>query len=74
MVRRHGLGVNELPIASPVMVELDAYANIGDRARYPLVKAHGKLFFFSFYFYDIIYCTGQGILWPMFIVMYNLVE
>ena len=42
-LRRHGLGVNELAIASPGMVALTEYHNIGDRARYPLVKAHGEI-------------------------------
>ena len=42
-LHRHGLGVNELPVASPVAVDLNGISNVGDRARYPLVKAHGEL-------------------------------
>lgn len=41
--QRHGHGVGEIPVATPDEVSLqDNTANIGDFARYSLVKAHGK--------------------------------
>ena len=41
VLRRHGMGVNELPVASPVRVDFSLKQDVGGRARYPLVKAHG---------------------------------
>jgi len=39
----HGFGVREIPVATPDEVVLSSTTNVGDYARYPLVKAHGKL-------------------------------
>lgn len=54
VLHRHGLGVNELPIASPKKVNFNQYDNIGDRARYPLVKAHGCLMILAWVFFASI--------------------
>lgn len=53
-LKRHGLGVNELPIASPVKVQLSSVNNINGRARYPLVKAHGCLMILAWIFFASI--------------------
>ncbi|KAK7099857.1 putative ferric-chelate reductase 1 [Littorina saxatilis] len=67
VLRRHGLGVNELPIASPSMVDLNDYSNIGDRARYPLVKAHGCLMILAWIFFasiGLIMTKYYKTMWP----------
>ncbi|XP_076440456.1 putative ferric-chelate reductase 1 [Babylonia areolata] len=67
-LRRHGLGVNELPIASPVKVDmLDRKVSIGDRARYPLVKAHGCLMILAWVFFaslGLLMTKYYKTMWP----------
>ncbi|KAK7495836.1 hypothetical protein BaRGS_00012826, partial [Batillaria attramentaria] len=53
-LKRHGLGVNELPIASPMTIDFASVRNIGGRASYPLVKAHGCLMILAWIFFASI--------------------
>lgn len=39
--QRHGHGVGEIPVATPDQVSLQEKHNVGDFARFSLVKAHG---------------------------------
>lgn len=68
VLRRHGLGVNELPIASPVKVDLFNHNHdIGDRARYPLVKAHGCLMILAWVFFaslGLLMTKYYKTMWP----------
>lgn len=60
--QRHGHGVGEIPVATPDEVSLqDNSANIGDYARYSLVKAHGILMILAWAFFGT-----TGLLWTKY--------
>jgi hypothetical protein len=42
--QKHGHGVGDIPVATPDEVSLQTTANVGDFARFSLVKAHGMLY------------------------------
>ncbi|XP_059177602.1 putative ferric-chelate reductase 1 homolog isoform X2 [Physella acuta] len=48
---RHGLSVEELPLASAQKVDLSRMSNYFGRARYPLAKAHGCLMILAWVFF-----------------------
>ncbi|XP_025109765.1 putative ferric-chelate reductase 1 [Pomacea canaliculata] len=53
-MKRHGLGVNEIPVSSPGKIDFFSVDNINGRARYPLVKAHGCLMILAWVFFASI--------------------
>ncbi|XP_071119477.1 putative ferric-chelate reductase 1 [Haliotis cracherodii] len=54
---RHGLLEHQLPVVSPYKVSLQTIPDVHDRARYPLVKAHGCLMLFAF-----VFCSSIALL------------
>ncbi|KAH9509737.1 hypothetical protein Btru_044379 [Bulinus truncatus] len=52
--KRHGLSVEELPMASAQKVDFTRLSNYYGRARYPLAKAHGCLMILAWVFFASI--------------------
>lgn len=59
--QKHGHGVGEIPVATPDEVSLQTTANVGNFARFSLVKAHGILMILAWAFFGT-----TGLLWTKY--------
>ncbi|KAL3869161.1 hypothetical protein ACJMK2_041872 [Sinanodonta woodiana] len=66
-IKRHGLNVGHLPIASPYKVSLKSNEDVSGRARYHLVKAHGCIMLLAWVFFapiGLIWMKYYTTMWP----------